>query len=86
MTVTIILAVSVEVKVIVSVSVVLILKVTANVKVILRIHVTSPILGERISAITLTQQWLSVELNRWRSERIHYYFLNNKNRTLIIIM
>ena len=56
---------------------------------ILRIHVTSPILGERISAITLTQQrkqWLSVELNRWRSERIHYYFLNNKNRTLIIIM
>ena len=58
-------------------------------KGILRIHVTSPILGERISAITLTQQrkqWLSVELNRWRSERIHYYFLNNKNRTLIIIM
>ena len=34
---------------------------------ILRIHVTSPILGEHISAITLTQQrkqWLSVELNR----------------------
>ena len=33
-------------------------------QVILRIHVTSPILGERISAITLTQQrkqWLSVE-------------------------
>ena len=56
---------------------------------ILRIHVTSPILGERISAITLTQQrkqWLSVELNRWRSERIHYYFFNNKNRTLIIMM
>ena len=44
---------------------------------ILRIHGTSPILGERISAITLTQQrkqWLSVELNRWRSERIHCYF------------
>ena len=45
---------------------------------ILRIHVTSPILGERISAITLTQQrnkqWLSVEFNRWRSERIHCYF------------
>ena len=44
---------------------------------ILRIHVTSPILGERISAIILTQQrkqWLSVELNRWRSERIHCYF------------
>ena len=56
---------------------------------ILRIHVTSPILGERISAITLTQQrkqWLSVEINRWRSERIYCYFLNNKNRTLIIIM
>ena len=56
---------------------------------ILRIHVTSPILGERISAITLTQQrkqWLSVELNRWRSERIHCYFLNIKNRTLIIRM
>ena len=56
---------------------------------ILRIHVTSPILGERISAITLTQQrkqWLSVELNRWRSEKIHCYFVNNKNRTLIIIM
>ena len=56
---------------------------------ILRIHVTSPILGERISAITVTQQrkqWLSVELNRWRSERIHCYFLNNKNITLIIIM
>ena len=52
-------------------------------------YVTSPILGERISAIILTQQrkqWLSVELNRWRSERIHCYFLNNKNRTLIIIM
>ena len=35
------------------------------------------ILGERISAITLTQQrkqWLSVELNRWRSEIIHCYF------------
>ena len=59
------------------------------VRPILRIHVTSPILEERISAITLTQQrkqWLSVELNRWRSERIHYYFFNNKNRTLIIIM
>ena len=44
---------------------------------ILRIHVTSPILGEHISAISLTQQrkqWLSVELNRWRSERIHCYF------------
>ena len=44
---------------------------------ILRIHVTSPILGEHISAITLTQQrkqWLSVELNRWRSEIIHCYF------------
>ena len=44
---------------------------------ILRIHVTSAILGERISAITLTQQrkqWLSVELNRWRSEIIHCYF------------
>ena len=44
---------------------------------ILRIHVTSPILGERILAITLTQQrkqWLSVELIRWRSERIHCYF------------
>ena len=44
---------------------------------ILRIHMTSPILGERISAITLTQQrkqWLSVELNYWRSERIHCYF------------
>ena len=56
---------------------------------ILRIHVTSPILGEHISAITLTQQckqWLSVELNCWRSERIHCYVLNNKNRTLIIIM
>ena len=56
---------------------------------ILRIHVTSPILGERISAIILTQQrkqWLSVELNRWRPERIHCYFENNKNRTLIIIM
>ena len=56
---------------------------------ILRIHVTSPILGERISAIILPQQrkhCLSVELNRWRSERIHCYFLNNKNRTLIIIM
>ena len=55
----------------------------------LRMHVTSPILGERISAIILTQQrkqWLSVELNRWRSERIHCYFLNNKYRTLIIIM
>ena len=38
---------------------------------ILRIRVTSPILGERISAIILPQQrkqWLSVELNRWRSE------------------
>ena len=58
-------------------------------KSILRIHVTSPILGERISAIILPQQrkqWLSVELNRWRSERIHCYFLNNKNRTLLIIM
>ena len=46
-------------------------------KLILRIHVTSPILGERISAITLTQQrkqWLSVELNRWRSEKIYCYF------------
>ena len=35
------------------------------------------ILGERISAITLTQQrkqWLSVELNRWCSERINCYF------------
>ena len=44
---------------------------------ILRIHVTSPILGERISAIILTQQrkqWLSVELNRWRSERIQCNF------------
>ena len=44
---------------------------------ILRIHVTSPILGEHISAIILPQQrkqWLSVELNRWRSERIHCYF------------
>ena len=33
---------------------------------ILRIHVTSPILGERISAIILPQQrkqWLSVELD-----------------------
>ena len=57
--------------------------------IIIRIHVTSPILGERISAITLTQQrkqWLSVELNRWRSERIHYYLKKQKNRTLIIIM
>ena len=39
--------------------------------------------------IILTQQrkqWLSVELNRWRSERIHCYFENNKNRTLIFIM
>ena len=56
---------------------------------ILRIHVTSPILGERISAIILSQQrkqWLSVELNRWRSERMHCYFFNNKNRTLIVIM
>ena len=56
---------------------------------ILRIHVTSLILGEHISAIILPQQrkqWLSVELNRWRSERIHCYFFNNKNRTLIIIM
>ena len=56
---------------------------------ILRIHVTSLILGERILAIILPQQrkqWLSVELNRWRSERIHCYFLNNKYRTLIIIM
>ena len=45
--------------------------------IILRIHVTSSILGERISVIILTQQrkqWLSVELNRWRSERIHCYF------------
>ena len=44
---------------------------------ILRIHVTSPILGERISVIIQIQQrkqWLSVELNRWRSERIHCYF------------
>ena len=44
---------------------------------ILRIHVTSPILGEHISAIILPQQRkprLSVELNRWRSERIHGYF------------
>ena len=59
-----------------------------HVNAILRIHVTSPILGERISAIILPQrkQWLSVELNRWRSETIHCYFLNNKNRTLIIIM
>ena len=59
------------------------------VRTILRTHVTSPIFGERISAITLTQQrkqWLLVELNRWRSERIHCYFYNNKNRTLIIIM
>ena len=42
-------------------------------QIILGIHVTSPILGERISAIILPQQrkqWLSVELNRWRSERI----------------
>ena len=57
--------------------------------IILCIHVTSPILGERISAIILTQQrkqWLLVELNRWRSERIHCYFKNNKNITLIIIM
>ena len=47
------------------------------VKTILRIHVTSPILGERISAIILPQQpkqWLSVELNRRRSERICCYF------------
>ena len=46
---------------------------------------TSPILGERILAITLTQQrkqWLSVELNRWRSEIIHYYFLNNKKQNI----
>ena len=52
-----------------------------------RIH--SPILGERMSSIILPQQrkqWLSVELNRWRSEIIHCYFKNNKNRTLIIIM
>ena len=44
---------------------------------ILRILMTSLILGERISAIILTQQrkqWLSVELNRWRSEIIHCYF------------
>ena len=50
---------------------------------------TSPILGERISAIILPQQrkqWLSVELNRWRSERIHCYSQNNKNRTLIIVI
>ena len=50
---------------------------TAHNSTILRIHVTSPILGERISDITLTQQrkqWLSVELNRWRSERIYCYF------------
>ena len=35
------------------------------------------ITGERISAIILPQQrkqWLSVELNRWRSEKIHCYF------------
>ena len=60
-----------------------------NSKGILRIHVASPILGERISAIILPQQrkqWLSVELNRWRSNIIHCYFKNNKNRTLIIIM
>ena len=46
-------------------------------------------LGERISAIILPQQrkqWLSVELNRWRSEIINCLFLNNKNRTLIFIM
>ena len=56
---------------------------------ILRIHVTSPILGEHILAIILPQQrkqCLSVELNRWRSEIFHCYFLNNKNITLIIIM
>ena len=44
---------------------------------ILRLHVTSLILGEHISAIVLPQQrkqWLSVESNRWRSERIHFYF------------
>ena len=47
-----------------------------NDKSILLIHVTSPILGERISGIILPQQrkqWLSVELNRWLSERIHCY-------------
>ena len=52
---------------------------------ILHIHVTSPTLGERISAIILTQQrkqWLSIELNRWRSERIHCYFLNNKKQNI----
>ena len=56
---------------------------------ILHIPVMLPILGERISAIIQTQQrkqWLSVELNRWRSERIHCYFKNDKSRTLIIIM
>ena len=45
-----------------------------SMEIILRIHETSSILGERISAIILTQQckqWLSVELNPWRSERIH---------------
>ena len=53
------------------------LGVVINSSSILRIHVTSPILGERMSAITLTQQrkqWLSVELNRWRSGRTHCYF------------
>ena len=56
---------------------------------ILRFHVTSLILGERIAAISIPQQctqWLSVKSNRWRSERIHCYFKNNKNRTLIIIL
>ena len=56
---------------------------------LLRFHVTSPILREHISAIVLPKQrkqWLSVESNNWRSERIHCYFLNNKKRTLIIIM
>ena len=55
----------------------------------LRFHVTSPILGERISTIVLPQQrkqWLLVESNSGRSERIHCYFFNNKKRTLIIIM
>ena len=70
-------------------SILLLPLVARCIETILRIHVTSPILGERISAITLTQQckqWLSVELNHWRSETIHCYFYNNKNRTLIFIM
>ena len=46
---------------------------------ILRIHVTSPILEEHISAITLTQQrkqWLIAESDIYRP--IYIYFFYNK--------